>query len=160
MIGLEELSATKSINGIGFRVLYPPTDFLQRKTKDPWRTLNNNSLVLKVSFDRVSFLLTGDIETEAEKEITGLRGKALKSTVLLVPHHGSKTSSSPGFLESVDPAIAVISAGWKNRFGFPLQSVLKRYEGRGCKVFRTDLDGAITIATDGTDVKVRPFLCD
>ncbi|MBN1843640.1 MAG: DNA internalization-related competence protein ComEC/Rec2, partial [Deltaproteobacteria bacterium] len=160
MIGLKELSAKKSMNGIGFRVLYPPTDFLERKTKDPWRTLNNNSLVLKVSFDGVSFLLTGDIETEAEKEITGLRGKALKSTVLLVPHHGSKTSSSPGFLESVDPAIAVISAGWKNRFGFPLQSVLKRYEGRGCKVFRTDLDGAITITTDGTDVKVRPFLCD
>ena len=159
IIGLKELSATKSINGIRFRVLYPPTDFLERKTQDPWRTLNNNSLVLKVSFDRVSFLLPGDIETEAEKEITGLAGNALKSSVLLVPHHGSKTSSSPGLLEYVDPAIAVISAGWKNTFGFPHRNILKRYAGRGCQVFRTDLDGAITITTDGTDVKVRPFLC-
>jgi len=63
IIGLEELSGTKSINGIRFRVLYPPADFLERKTQDSWRTLNNNSLVLKVSFDRVSFLLPGDIQT-------------------------------------------------------------------------------------------------
>ncbi|NVM57172.1 MAG: DNA internalization-related competence protein ComEC/Rec2 [Desulfobacterales bacterium] len=158
IVGLEDLSTPRMINGVRFQVLYPPGDFLVRKRQDTWRSTNNNSLVLKVSFNKVSFLLPGDIEAEAEKEITDLAGSALKSNVLLVPHHGSKSSSSPEFLKYVDPAIAVISAGWKNIFGFPHQKVLKRYEARGCQIFRTNRHGAITITTDGTDIRVKPFL--
>jgi len=155
---LEELRRPQRINGVRFQVLYPLEDFRQRKALDPWRTPNNNSLVLKVTFDKVSFLLPGDIEAEAEQELLHLAASALESTVLLVPHHGSKSSSTPKFLDYVDPTIAVISAGWKNMFGFPHQKILKRYERRGCHIFRTDQGGAITITTDGTHLRVKPFL--
>ncbi len=158
IVGLEELLTPKTINGVRFQVLYPPEDFLERKTKDSWRTLNNNSLVLKVLFDKVSFLLTGDMEAEAEKELTSLARTTLKSNVLLVPHHGSRGSSTPEFLKCVDPDMGVISSGWKNIFGFPHQKTLKRYQDRGCQVFRTDRQGAIAITTDGTQLAVKPFL--
>ncbi len=158
IVGLEDLLRPKIINGIRFQTLYPPKDFLERKPQDAWRTPNNNCLVLKVSFDEVSFLLSGDIEAEAEKELAALAGNTLKSDVLLVPHHGSKTSSTPGFLKHVEPGIAVISAGWKNIFGFPCHKILKRYDACGCQIFRTDQDGAITITTDGSFIHVRPFL--
>ncbi len=155
ILQLEELLRPKAMNGVKFQCLYPPKDFLAKKEQDLWRNTNNNSVVLKVSFDKISFLFPGDIGTEAEKELTGLAAGALKSDVLLVPHHGSKHSSSPGFLRYVDPSIAVISAGWKNIFGFPHHKVLKRYEDLGCQIFRTDQHGAITITTDGEHVKVR-----
>jgi competence protein ComEC len=158
IVGLEELSKPRTINGVRFQVLYPPEDFLERKAQDPWRTPNNNSLVLKVTFDQVSFLLPGDIEAEAEKELTALAGRALKSDILLAPHHGSKRSSTPDFLNFVHPDIAVISAGWKNIFGFPHQEVLKRYQLQGCQIFRTDHRGAITITTNGSHLRVKPFL--
>jgi len=158
IVGLEDLLRPRTINGVRFQALYPPSDFLARKTKDIWRNTNNSSLVLKVTFNKVSFLLPGDIGAEAEKELIGLAGSALDSDVLLVPHHGSKRSSTPEFLEYVDPSIAVISAGWKNIFGFPHPKVLKRYEARGCEVFRADQQGAITITTDGTDISGKPFL--
>jgi competence protein ComEC len=157
---LEELWRPRRINGVRFQVLYPPKDFLQRKPQDAWRTPNNNSLVLKVTFDKVSFLLPGDIEAEAEQELLHLAASALESTVLLVPHHGSKSSSTPKFLDYVDPTIAVISAGWKNMFGFPHQKILKRYERQGCQIFRTDQGGAITVTTDGTHLSVKPFLSE
>jgi competence protein ComEC len=140
------------------QVLYPPGEFLKQKTHDGWRTTNNNSLVLKVTFGQVSLLFPGDIEAEAEEELTALAGRTLKSDVLLVPHHGGKGSSTPEFLKYVDPDIAVISAGWKNIFGFPHRETLKRYENRGCQVFRTDQGGATTVTTDGTYVNVKPFL--
>jgi competence protein ComEC len=158
IMGLEELSRPQTINGVRFQVLYPPRDFLERKTQDRWRTPNNNSLVLKVTFDKVSFLLPGDIEAEAEKELTALAGRTLKSDVLLAPHHGSKSSNTPGFLNFVDPDIAVISSGWKNLFGFPHRTIQKRYESMGYQIFRTDHGGAITITTDGTHLRVKPFL--
>ncbi len=158
IVALEELRRPQEINGIRFRVLYPPKDFLQRKAQDPWRTPNNNSLVVKVTFDKVSFLLPGDIEAEAEQEILQLAASALESTVLLVPHHGSKSSSTPKFLDGVDPTIAVISARWKNTFGFPHQKIINRYERQGCQIFRTDQGGAITMTTDGTHLSVKPFL--
>ena len=158
IVGLEEVLTPKTINGVRFQVLYPPEDFLERKTEDSWRTLNNNCLVLKVLFDKVSFLLTGDIEAEAEKELTSLACTTLKSNVLLVPHHGSRGSSTPEFLRCVDPDMGVISSGWKNIFGFPHQKTLDRYQALGCQIFRTDRQGAITITTDGTQLSVKPFL--
>ena len=158
IVGLEELSRPKTIKGVRLQVLYPPGEFLEQKTHDGWRTTNNNSLVLKVTFGQVSLLFPGDIEAEAEEELTALAGRTLKSDVLLVPHHGGKGSSTPEFLKYVDPDIAVISAGWKNIFGFPHRETLKRYENRGCQVFRTDQGGATTVTTDGTYVNVKPFL--
>lgn len=158
VVGPKDLVRPRMINGVRFQVLYPPVDFLERKIKDSWRIPNNNSLVLKVSFQNISFLLPGDIEAEAERELTALACTTLKNDLLLVPHHGSRSSSTPEFLQYVCPKIAVISSGWKNIFGFPHQKTLERYQAQECQVFRTDCHGAITITTDGTNIRVKPFL--
>jgi len=158
VVGLKDLVRPRIINGVRFQVLYPPVDFLERKAEDGWRTRNNNSLVLKVSFRNVSFLLPGDIGAEAEQELTSLACNSLNSDVLLAPHHGSKNSSTTRFLKCVNPDMAVISSGWKNIFGFPHKKTIKRYQDRGCEIFRTDRHGAVTITTDGTHVNVKPFL--
>ena len=158
VVGPKDLVRPRMINGVRFQALYPPVDFLERKAKDSWRTPNNNSLVLKVSFQNISFLLPGDIEAEAERELTALACTTLKSDVLLVPHHGSRSSSTPRFLKCVKPEIGIISSGWRNIFGMPPQKILKRYEALGSHIFRTDRQGAITITTDGEHLSVKPFL--
>ena len=146
------------INGVEFCFLYPPADFLAQKASQKWRSTNNNSLVVKVSFGDISFLFAGDIMAEAEQELVDLAGADLACDVLLVPHHGSRTSSSQPFLMGVQPEVAVFSAGWKNRFRFPHATVLAAYEKIGCRIFRTDQNGAIMIKTDGNRLQVKPFL--
>jgi competence protein ComEC len=146
------------INGVEFCFLYPPADFLAQKASQKGRSTNNNSLVVKVSFGDISFLFAGDIMAEAEQELVDLAGADLACNVLLVPHHGSRTSSSQPFLLSVQPDVAVFSAGWKNRFRFPHATILAAYEKIGCRIFRTDQNGAIMIKTDGNRLQVKPFL--
>ena len=146
------------INGVEFRFLYPPADFLTRKASQKWRSLNNNSLVVKVSYGNISFLFAGDIMAKAEQELVELAAAHLGCDVLLVPHHGSRTSSSPPFLSSVQPDIAVFSAGGKNRFRLPHPAVLAAYEKIGSRIFRTDQNGAIMVKTDGNRLTVEPFL--
>ena len=90
-------------------------------------------------------LLTGDIERASEALLIERSAHALRSDVLLVPHHGSKTSSSAEFLAAVRPSVAVIPTGYRNRFGHPNAEVLERYAALRAKVLRTDRDGAITV---------------
>ena len=140
-------------------ILYPPAGFMERRSIDAWRMdENNNSLVLRITHGDVSFLFPGDIGRRAERELIQIAGDRLASTVLIAPHHGSRTSSSQAFLEAVDPEVIVISAGWKNRFHFPHPSVMKRYGDIGARIYRTDLDGAIRMETDGRDLVVAPTL--
>jgi len=146
------------INGVEFHFLHPPADFLAGKAGLKRRNSNDNSLVFKVSFGRISFLFPGDITAEAEKELVTTAGKDLACTVLLVPHHGSRGSSTQSFLAKVQPDVAVISAGWKNRFRFPHEAVLDAYDRFGCRMFRTDRNGAIMIKTDGNRLTVTPVL--
>ncbi len=153
-----ELARLKTLGGVRFEVLYPDAGSLTEKTDDNWRTTNNNSLVLKVTMNAVSFLFPGDVEAAAERKLVHSRARDLASDVLLVPHHGSKTSSTPGFVACVSPKIAVVSAGFKNRFRFPHGEVLDRYGKRGCQVLRTDRDGAVTIVTDGTGIDVVAYV--
>jgi competence protein ComEC len=96
-------------------------------------------------------LLTGDVERAAEAEI--LAYGPLQSDVLVVPHHGSRTSSSPEFLAAVAPRWAIVPVGYRSRFGHPHPQVLERYLARGTQILRTDLDGAIDIRL-GKDVQV------
>ncbi len=140
-------------------ILYPPVGFMEKRPVDAWRTdENNNSLVLKITQGDVSFLFPGDIGEASEKELVELAGDRLASTVLVAPHHGSRTSSSRAFLQTVNPEVIVISAGWKNRFHFPHPSVMKRYKEIGARIYRTDLDGAIRMETDGRNLAVAPTL--
>jgi competence protein ComEC len=126
-------------DGVRFEILHPlPEDAAARRA-------NNRSCVLRVSAGPTSMLLTGDIERAAEEALLHRDRAALPAQVLLAPHHGSRTSSSEAFLEAVRPALAVIAAGYRNRFGHPAPEVLGRYAELGTRILRTDLDGAITV---------------
>ncbi|MBI5573299.1 MAG: MBL fold metallo-hydrolase [Elusimicrobia bacterium] len=114
---------------------------------------NNSSIVLKIIYGNVSFLFTGDVELEAENDLVGWRGE-LKSTILKVAHHGSRTSTTSPFLDRVSPDIAIISAGRGNTFGHPAAETLKKLVDRNTNIYRTDQNGTITLLTDGTSLKI------
>ena len=153
----EDMPRQYRIEDVKLNFLYPPTDFLQKKNSEKWRNPNNNSLVVKVSLGATSFLFPGDIMAEAEAEIVRLAGKKLSSTVLIAPHHGSTTSSTSLFLDEVNPEVIIISSGRNSRFKLPNPTVLKRYQKLGCTIWRTDINGAIRMSTDGRHLEVRPF---
>jgi competence protein ComEC len=117
---------------------------------------NNDSLTFQLQFKDRRFLLTGDIEKRIETEI--LRdGRPLTSDLLKVAHHGSKSSTSPEFLDRAQPIWAVISVAEHSPFGHPHPEVLQRLVQRGIPVFRTDRDGAVTVTTDGKRLEVRCY---
>jgi competence protein ComEC len=120
--------------------------------RPPWTTRNDDSLVLALRWGRVTFLLTGDIEAAGEDALGGVPAQVLK-----VPHHGSRSSSTPRFVAAVSPRIAVVSVGHANRFGHPHPDVVDRYARAGVWLLRTDRDGAVTVSTDGERVFVRTF---
>ena len=116
--------------------------------KDP----NEASVVIKATYGETSIMLTGDAEKESETDILSIWSKdALKCNVLKVGHHGSSTSTSPAFLDAVDPTIALISCGEGNKYGHPLPETIKKLEDRGIKIYRTDKNGSIVIRTDGKE---------
>lgn len=104
---------------------------------------NDNSLVIQTHFYGQTLLFPGDIEVAAEKDLVSHYGSRLKSDLLKVPHHGSKTSSSENFLKKVNPKIAIMSMKQNNRFGFPHDEVLERYQRLGIQIYRTDYQGTI-----------------
>jgi competence protein ComEC len=112
------------------------------------RSVNDESLVFSLAFGGRRALFTGDIEAAEEERLVAAADGTLRSAILKVPHHGSHTSSTPGFLNVVAPRLAVISAGFDNRFGFPHRDVLRRYAAQRCAVARTDLDGAVQVRVD------------
>jgi competence protein ComEC len=115
-------------------------------------TSNNKSGVFKIVFGNTSFLFTGDIEKRVEKTYISLFGNFLNSDVLKLAHHGSKTSSSEGFLNFVDPEISLISAGVNNQFSHPSDIVINRLNEFGTKILRTDKEGAVLLRSDGTTI--------
>jgi len=115
---------------------------------------NNSSIVVKLSYGKVSFLLTGDAEAESEKAMIRNYGDALRSTVLKAGHHGSAISSSSDFLKRVKPEVVVISVGENNTFKLPFKEAIQRLEATGARIYRTDYQGMITISTDGETYKV------
>ncbi len=136
-------------DGVRFDVMHPDIDnYQEAKLKT-----NDRSCVVKISTPRFSALLTADVEAMSEADIIERYGgmkSLLKSDVLLMPHHGSLTSSTPEFIEAVAPKIALINAGYRNRFGHPREGVLARYTERNIPVMRTDWHGAITLnSVDG-----------
>jgi competence protein ComEC len=126
-------------DGVDFEILHPATAQARAKRS------NDLSCVLKVVAGGRSMLLTGDIETPAEAELVKRGAAAVTADVLLVPHHGSRTSSSAAFLAAVKPSTAVVPVGYRNRFGHPSAEVLGRYSLMGIRILRTDRDGAVTV---------------
>ena len=124
-------------DGVDFAVLRPLVDDYDRPLKS-----NAMSCVLRVSGGGRSALLVGDIERDQEAQLVAAQGDALRSDVLVVPHHGSRTSSSRAFIEAVQPKIAVFQAGYRNRFGHPAPDVVERYRSRGAAIVASPACGA------------------
>ncbi|MFH1415955.1 MAG: ComEC/Rec2 family competence protein [Elusimicrobiota bacterium] len=120
------------------------------KTENPE---NNSSVVIRFTVGDVSFILPGDIEIPAELDLLSY-GKALRTTVLKAPHHGSTSSSSIPFLDVVKPEVGVFSCGRYNKYGFPDIEIVRRFEDRGAKIYRTDKCGNIKIITDGREYRI------
>ena len=159
VLGSEETLRTRKVEGdtldIGDRVragawtltaLGPPADTSEVTSE------NDRSLVLLAESGARSVLLTADIEAAGEAWLV-TSGWPLRADVEVVPHHGSKSSSSTRFVQAVSPAVAVVSVGARNSYGHPADEVLARY-GRS-RLYRTDLAGTVTLATDGTRLWVR-----
>ncbi|MDP3082403.1 MAG: DNA internalization-related competence protein ComEC/Rec2 [Rubrivivax sp.] len=130
-------------DGVHFEVLHPRAEDHASVSK-----ANALSCVLRVQGERHSLLLSGDIEAAQEAALLA-RGAALRSSVLLVPHHGSRTSSTPAFIDAVAPHTAVVQAAYRSRYGHPAPDVQARYEARGISFVRSDRCGAWTLAADG-----------
>jgi competence protein ComEC len=156
-IQMPEFSSAPRIenkNGVTFKFLYPPADYRSKKMKEIWRTENNNSLVVQVRFGAHAFLFPGDIEAEAETELVKIAGDALRSDVLIAPHHGSRTSGSIGFLNKVQPQRVVISTGARRRQIRPHPEALGRYRQACSIIYCTATQGAIRFITDGRRLQV------
>ncbi|MBR8493984.1 DNA internalization-related competence protein ComEC/Rec2, partial [Burkholderia cenocepacia] len=123
-------------DGVAFTMLWPPGGRSAGSS-------NGQSCVLRIDAGGTSALLTGDIEAGAERRLVADARDALAAQILVVPHHGSRTSSMEPFLDSVGPRVAVFPVGYRNRFGHPHRTVLARYEARGIPLPRTDRDGAV-----------------
>src|SRR3989344_2306877 len=123
----------------------------------PHFNTNDNSIVMRLTFKEVSFLLPGDLMEAGEMLLLESKPN-LRSSVLKLGHHGSETSTTEKFLSAVDPKYAVISVGAYNSYGMPDQSVIDRLQQKGISVYRTDTQGAITFTTDGHKLETRTFV--
>jgi competence protein ComEC len=138
-------------DGIRFEVLHPPRGSrVQARMSE-----NNRSCVLRISAGAYSILLASDIEKAAELRLLKQHGDKLSATLLLVPHHGSKTSSVPPFVEAVHPRYAVFATGYRNRFGHPKEEVVERYRAAGSELLRSDEDGAIIVDMEARDFRIE-----
>ncbi len=141
---------SRSVGRCSVSILGPPARRERLATNDA-------SVALRIECGAASVLLPGDMERAGEQEVIRA-GAPLRSRVLKVPHHGSATSSSGAFLDRVRPQIAVVSAGFENRFGFPDPRVLAALQTRGARTFVTAEDGAVTVdAGEGGALRVRTW---
>lgn len=134
-------------DSVTLTILHPSTDTMLKKM-----AANDWSIVMRLDINQISFLLTGDIEKEIEAELVEHYPTQLQVDVLKVPHHGSKTSSTPAFLQAVKPEFAVMSLGKDNRYGHPHREVTQRYVASHIPVRRTDQEGTLVYRTDGETI--------
>lgn len=132
-------------DGVDFMFIYPLANYKLNK--------NNMSCVLKVCSQKNCALLPGDIEAEAEKLLVQTQADALKAKIIIVPHHGSSTSSTLPFLSFIQPDFAVFAVGYFNRYEFPKQEILNRYHQLGANTLRTDELGSIRLIINSKEVR-------
>jgi competence protein ComEC len=118
---------------------------------------NDDSVVLRLRYGRRTLLLTGDIESRTERALV-LAGDSLECDALKVAHHGSRTSSTDGFVAATRPAAAVVSVGLDSPYGHPHPEVLARWREAGARVLTTGERGMVTVSTDGADLRVETFV--
>jgi competence protein ComEC len=138
-------------DGVEARVLHPPDPRLSDTDDD----MNNNSVVLRITYGRHALLLTGDAGIEAEQDM--LAGQTVRADFLKVAHHGSDDGTSQEWALAVRPRVSAISVGKDNPFGHPSSDVVERLQAGGAKVYRTDRDGAITVRVTPLGMTVSAF---
>jgi len=147
------------LGGGAFLTVLGPTEpfFAKEQMKTGGNDTNANSIVLRLDYGDFSMLLMGDAETQTEERLLGKPDLDLEAKVIKVAHHGSKYATSENFIKRVRPEAAIISDGLWNRYGHPAQSVLDRLKAANAKVYRTDLQGEVTITTKGRGDSGRLF---
>ncbi len=140
-----------SWDGVTFDILHPPASAV-RKRHD-----NEQSCVLRISAGNRHILITGDIEKESEARLLALHSHALQADLLVAPHHGSRSSSSPAFIQAVNPRYVAFTSGFRNRFHHPHSEVIARYARLGTTILRSDHDGAISVTLAPSDIKVESY---
>jgi competence protein ComEC len=141
-------------DGVRFEMLYPTrASYDDLSLKD-----NDRSCVILITAPGGSALLPADIERRSEAALLRDYPNVLRATVLVAPHQGSRTSSTPAFVEQVNPDAVIFPVGYRNRFGHPHEDVLDRYRAIGSRIYRTDRDGALTVkfGAAGT-LRVEPY---
>ncbi|MCL2760806.1 MAG: DNA internalization-related competence protein ComEC/Rec2 [Desulfuromonadales bacterium] len=144
-------SPSVQIGDVKVTFLSPPVNM---EKPDTYEDMNETSMVFRVEYRDFSVLFTGDMDIENEEELLA-NTERIKSTVLKVPHHGSKYSASPEFFRAVSPKVALIGVGYRNAFHLPTKDAIDDLNNIGCKVYRTDLNGTITIISDGKSYSVK-----
>jgi competence protein ComEC len=140
-----------AVGGVDVRVWHPPEPEWERQ-----KVRNDDSVVLELRFGRVSVVLPGDVGRDVERHLaTALTFEGIR--MLKAAHHGSAGSSSPEWLAATRPGIAIFSAGRRNHFNHPAPAVVQRYQDFGSGMFRTDQDGAVAVATNGLELRVRTW---
>ena len=140
-------------DGVNFEMLHPDAaSYALPKIRD-----NNRGCVMRISIGDQHILLTADIEKESEQQLLKKHADKLPATLLVVPHHGSKTSSTDKFIAAVKPHYAVFTVGYRNRFGHPRQEILQRYADSGSTLLRSDEDGAILIEMNAQGLQVERY---
>ena len=133
-------------DGVQFMVLHP--------AEAVGLSANDRSCVVRVRTRDLTLLLSGDIEERAERSLVRRHGSGLKADVLVVPHHGSRTSSTRDFIRAVSPDIAIFPVGYRNRFGLPSREIISRYRDNGARLLSTAESGAIRITATGSGMEV------
>lgn len=150
---VDDTTALSLSGGARLSVLAPFKGELRQAGDD----VNDGSLVMRLDYGGFSMLFTGDIGADAEERLLKQHRDRLSCTVLKVPHHGSRFSSTPGFLGACSPRLALIGAGRGNSFHLPAEETLEKLRVKRIQTFRTDLDGTIRIISDGRSTSYVPF---
>ena len=140
-------------DGVHFELLHPSREsYTQEKIRK-----NNRGCVLRISIGDKHILLATDIEKDSEQRLLKEHPDKLPATLLVVPHHGSKTSSMQEFVDAVHPRYAVFTVGYRNRFGHPKEEVVERYRAAGSELLRSDEDGAILVNMGAQDFAIERY---
>lgn len=140
-------------DGVRFEILHPePGSYALKKLRD-----NERGCVLRISTGSNSVLLTADIEKGSEARLLKLHAGKLPATLLVAPHHGSKSSSTQAFVDAVHARYAVFAVGYRNRYGHPKEEIMERYQVSGSTLLRTDRDGEISVTMDAQTLHVETW---
>lgn len=140
-------------DGVRFEMLHPGWE----SYADERLRKNARGCTLKITSPYGSVLLPADIERESEAEILARTPDALAATLVVAPHHGSKTSSTEAFIRQVNPSIVIFTAGYRNSFGHPKPEVVERYRALGSRMYRSDTDGAVSLRFGIEGVSARTY---